>query len=85
MPSHAVTYQWPSILRKLSNFVLDIQIFVLFCLFCICSSVVHSDEFRALPADEVAQLIGSDHLTVPSEEEVSPSFVVSSLVIDRFM
>ena len=46
----------------------------LFIFFCIYSSVVHSDEFRALPADEVAQLIGSDHLTVPSEEEVSPSF-----------
>ncbi|XP_030835316.1 kelch-like protein 3 isoform X2 [Strongylocentrotus purpuratus] len=39
------------------------------------SAVVHSDEFFALPAAQVCELISSDHLTVHSEEEVFEAVV----------
>ncbi|XP_071808405.1 kelch-like protein 3 [Asterias amurensis] len=39
------------------------------------SAVVHCDEFTALSADQVSELISSDHLTVPTEEEVFEAVV----------
>ena len=56
----------------LCDLLLDIFIkYLIFLIILWFSAVVHCDEFTALSADQVSELISSDHLTVPTEEEVS--------------